>query len=242
MARRRGFGRVRRLPSGNWQAFYADPEGRTELSQTGNVQPVRHAAPHTFKTKQDAEGWLTDEYRLISSGRWKTPEARRTEAAAASMQFGEYAEVWLANRQTKGRPLGARTREAYRQLLDAHILPAFAHVELRAIEPEHVDAWYFTLAPGRPTAQAKAYSLLRTILGTAVDRRLIVHANPARIRGAGRVERARMIVPATTSNSPSWSSTFRTSTGSWCYSPLGANYGTASSSSCVVATLRRRTS
>lgn len=47
----------------------------------------------------------------------------------------------------------------------------------------------------RPTLRAHAYSLLRTILTSAVNDEL-VGANPARIAGAGRTKRAHTIRPA----------------------------------------------
>ena len=194
---RSSFGGVRKLPSGRWQAFYADPDGRTAISKSDTPTPVRHVAPNTFDTKADAEAWLVDERRLISSGEWLSPNERQAARLAAPLTFGEYAEAWLVNRKTKGRPLADRTREHYRALLDAHILPTFEDAALTAITPEHVDRWYELVAVGRPTTRAHAYSLLRTILGTAVDRRLIALANPARVRGAGTTTRARKMKPAT---------------------------------------------
>ena len=47
MAGKRRFGRVRRLPSGRFQARYRGPDG------------VDHPAPTTFGTKTDAEKWRT---------------------------------------------------------------------------------------------------------------------------------------------------------------------------------------
>ncbi len=194
---RRDFGSVRKLPSGRWQAFYADPDGRTAASKSGKVSPVRHSAPNTFETKRDAEAWLVDEYRLISSGAWTSVAERQAAKLAAPLTFGEYAESWLVNRKSKGRPLADRTREHYRALLDAYVLPTFADAPLASITPEMVDRWYELVAVGKDTTRAHAYSLLRTILGTAVDRRLIVLANPARVRGGGTTNRAKKIKPAT---------------------------------------------
>jgi integrase len=97
----------------------------------------------------------------------------------------------------RGKPLAARTLAHYRSLLDAHILPTFGATPLRYITPEAVDHWYALTAPGRPTLQAHAYSLLRTILGTAVDRGLITTANPAKVRGGGSTTRAKKVRPAT---------------------------------------------
>ena len=52
---RRGFGKVRRLPSGRFQASYVGPD------------LARHTAPSTFEAKIDAEHWLAVEHRLIVS-------------------------------------------------------------------------------------------------------------------------------------------------------------------------------
>lgn len=194
---RRGFGRTRKLPSGRWQAFYADPDGRTTISRNGKPTPVRHAAGHTFDTREDAEAWLTDERRLVSAGTWTPPAARKAERRSQKLTFGEYAEAWLVGRKVKGRPIADRTRDGYRDLLDNHILSTFEDVTLADITPEMVDRWYELCAIGRPSTQAHAYGLLRTILGDAVDRGLITSANPARVRGGGSTKRAKKIKPAT---------------------------------------------
>jgi hypothetical protein len=55
---RRGWGRIRRLPSKRWQANYVGPD------------LMRHNAPHTFTAKMDAERWLSDERRLIERDEW----------------------------------------------------------------------------------------------------------------------------------------------------------------------------
>jgi hypothetical protein len=64
MTQSRGFGTLRRLPSGRYQASYAVPDLR------------RHTAPTTFETKLDAEGWLRDEHRMIERDEWAAPAAR----------------------------------------------------------------------------------------------------------------------------------------------------------------------
>lgn len=172
------FGTIRALPSGRVQARYTGPDG------------VRHTAPKTFDTKGDAETWLATKRTDIVRDEW-VPETR-----GRGITFGVYSEAWLDGRRVKGQPLAARTRAHYESLLEAHILPTFDKVQLRHITPEMVDEWYAVTAVGRPTLQAHSYALLRTILGTAVDRNLIRMANPARIRGAGQTERARKVKPA----------------------------------------------
>ena len=103
--------------------------------------------------------------------------------------LGTYAERWLANRKVKGRPLADRTREGYQDLLDRFILPTFGRQPIHRISREDVDAWYDRTAKHTPTYRARAYSLLRTILASAVDDEYLM-VNPAKIRGAGSTPRA----------------------------------------------------
>jgi integrase len=175
---RRGFGYIRKLPSRRYQASYTGPD------------LARHTAPATFTAKQDAEGWLSGEHKLIAAGAW-LPPAERTNAARRRLTFGTYSATWLADRDLK-----PRTRAHYRSLLDRLILPTFSHVALTSITPEKVRGWHALLGAGTPTLRAHAYGLLRTICGTAEGDRLI-DSNPCRIRGAGNTKRVRKIRPAT---------------------------------------------
>lgn len=192
----RGFGNIRKLPSGRHQASYSDPDGRTYLSANGNPRPLRYAAPYTFDSRDDAEAWLADERRMISQGTWTPPPERAAQKLAQVATFGEYAAAWLPSRRVKGRPLAARTRDNYQALLDRHILPTFAALPLPSITPAMVERWHDVTAVGKPTTRAHAYSLLRTILASAVDDGRIATANPARIRGGGSTERVKIIRPA----------------------------------------------
>lgn len=181
---KRGFGQVRKLPSGRYQARYTGPDG------------LRHTAPSTYEARDDAEAWLRAERPLTENPETWEPPKLRAARASKRLTFGEYAEAWLVGRKVKGQPLAARTRDSYRALLDSYVLPTFENVPLTSITPETVDHWYELCAVGKPTTQAHAYSLLRTILGTAVDRGLIKAANPAKVRGGGSAERAKKVKPA----------------------------------------------
>lgn len=189
MAEKRTFGSVERLPSGRYRALYRH-DGR------------KHTAPTTFEDKDTALLWLRNERRAVEDDPlgW-TPPADRAKAAQGARKrrgvtFGDYADSWLTGRRVKGRDLSPRTRAHYRALLDEHILPTFGAVTLTSIEPEDVDAWHALTLPHAPTLRSHAYSLLRSILGTATERRLIP-SNPAKIRGAGNVNRVHKVEPAT---------------------------------------------
>lgn len=177
MGTKRSFGQITRLPSRRYRARYTGPDGDL------------HNAPTTFDSRQDAEAWLTDERRTISAGTWAPP--RRLSERPRAQTFEDYAERWLARRELK-----PRTRGHYRSLLDRQILPTFGQRSLSMITSPDVRDWYDELDRSRPTLRSHAYGLLRTILATAVtDERISV--NPAHIRGAGNVRRARKVRPAT---------------------------------------------
>ena len=176
---RRGWGTVRKLASGNYQASYAwDGE--------------RHNAPNAFADRETGTIWLRNERRLIYEGRW-TPPAERLEVErqaelrklAEQIHFRDYAEQWLEARTNKrGQPLKTRSKADYRRLLKAKINPTFGDMEINNITKPSVQAWYMRYSK-TPTEQASAYALFRTILNSAVEDELIP-VNPCRVKGAGK--------------------------------------------------------
>ncbi len=169
------FGRIRRLPSKRFQASYVGPDG------------LRHVAPSTFTTKQDAEGWLAAKDRLTSSPDWHSPAATR----AARVTLTDYANTWLRQRTLK-----PRTVALYCDLLDRRILPPLGDLHVDQITPALVRDWYSRLDASKPRQRAHAYVLLRTVCTTAVADELLA-ANPCRIRGGGQAKRASETEPAT---------------------------------------------
>lgn len=179
MPEKRAFGNIRKLPSGRYQVRFTDPDGNYIK------------APKTFAAKIDAEAWLTDRRREIDAGLWNSAAVAQPERVT----FGAYAMAWLAGRQVAGRPIKQRTREHYQALLDDHLLDAFGARQLSGITPKDVREWYGATLTDRPTLRSHAYSLLRTIMGSAVNDELI-NSNPCRITGAGRSKRVHRIRPA----------------------------------------------
>jgi integrase len=167
------FGNVRRLPSRRWQARY-------------QVGSDTFAAPATFDTKKDAQAWLARQQTAIADGKTKT-----SSQLAARATFEAYANSWLTH-----RPLKSSTRVLYRRQLDKELIPTWGDRALSSITPTDVRDWHAILLPGKPTERAHLYSLLRTILGTAVADD-VIPANPCRVRGAGQTRRAKPIKPAT---------------------------------------------
>ncbi|HET6909107.1 MAG TPA: tyrosine-type recombinase/integrase [Mycobacteriales bacterium] len=159
---RRRFGRVRKLPSGRWQARYPGPDGRDR------------PAPNTFETKTDAERWLSSVETDLARGQWIDPSASETT-------LRQWSVLWLQNRPD----LKVRTRELYDWLLDKYLLPKIGDVPLGKITPSLVRSWHAEIArAGSPTPVRQAYSLLRAMLSTAVADEVILR-NPCSIKGAG---------------------------------------------------------
>lgn len=180
---RRGFGAIRTLPSKRVQATYLGPDQQ------------RHSAPFTFETRMDAEAWLAAERRRTHEEDW-TPPKDRDAARRGVMTLAEYAPGVVDRRRVRGEPLRLRTKALYLGLLHRVILPDLGRYPLRQITPEIIARWYDRLDPKRPTRRAHAYSLLRTVLGQAVEERLIP-VSPCQVRGAGKANRVRDIRIAT---------------------------------------------
>ena len=179
MARKRSFGNIRELPSGRYQVRFTDPNGNE----------VR--APKTFADRIDAEAWLTDRRREIDAKLWNPAVVAKPD----KITFGAFASAWLAGRQVAGRPIKTRTREHYQAILDDHLIEVFGNRQLTSIKPKDVRDWHSTTLVDHPTMRSHAYSLLRTIMASAVNDELI-DANPCRITGAGRAKRVHKIRPA----------------------------------------------
>jgi integrase len=181
MTNGRRFGSVRRLPSGRFQVRYTGPDGRSYTARTSANKP------QTFSTATAAWQWLSRTDADIQRSMWVPPGS---SVVQQPLTFGEYSAAWL-----RVRELSPSTRPLYNQLLRDWLLPTFKNVPVEAITPAQVTQWHAYLATG-PTAKSHAYSLLRTILNTAVDEDVITKS-PCKIRGAGQVQPAKKIEPAT---------------------------------------------
>lgn len=166
MAGKRGFGSVRKLPSGRWQARYRGPDGQ--------MRP----APRTFATKKSAEQWLSTTEVQILQGDWIDPE--RSKVTVAS-----YVQRWIDQRPG----LRPKTVGLYEWLLQKHIEPTeLGDTELGRLTTPIVRQWRAERLDSGVSeiATAKAYRLVRAALNTAVDEDKIIPRNPCRVRGADK--------------------------------------------------------
>lgn len=163
---KRRFGRIRRLPSGRWQARYPGPDG------------IDHPAPETFATKTDAEVWLARKELEILDDEWTNPDDGK-------VSFKEYGSAWV-NERPGLRP---KTVQLYEGLLRLHLVPTFGNFSVNEIKAAHVRKWRKTLLDNGvgPVTVAKAYRLLKAIMNTAVEDKMI-KSNPCQIKGGGKEE------------------------------------------------------
>jgi integrase len=180
VAARRGFGKVRKLRSGRWQASYVH-DGR------------RHNAPSTFQAKTDAAGWLAAQQTDIARGTWGKPAPART---AAVPTFAQYAARVITHRASNG--LRPNTERKYRGLLAGHLVPAFGPARIDQITVAGVNEWFASYGRRTPGARANAYRLLTSVMKAAIDEGLR-ESNPCRVRGGSAdPRRAHDIEAATT--------------------------------------------
>ncbi|HEY1818926.1 MAG TPA: site-specific integrase [Trebonia sp.] len=160
---RRGFGQIRKLPSGKFQASFIPPGGGR-----------RQNAPNTFTTKTDAKRWLKKVESDLARGTWLNDEI-------GSLAFGIYARSWLRD-NTK---IGPRYRETCTRNLRLHLAP-LEDIQLRALTPPVIREWYASAMRGKGggTSIQQSYRFLHAVLSTAV-RDGAIPVNPANIPGAG---------------------------------------------------------
>ncbi|OBG89401.1 integrase [Mycobacterium sp. E802] len=179
---RRSWGKIRTLRSGQLQASYVHTDGR------------RYYAPNTFTAKMDAEGWLSNERKLIELGEWTPPEDRLAAKSVQSITVREYAAKWLSERD-----LAPKTRHLYGELLDSRILPTLGDEMMRALTPADIRAWWVGLNAEKktPTRNTHTYQLLRAIFNTARDDKVVTE-NPCQIKSAAKPPKPRDVQVLTT--------------------------------------------
>ncbi|MVO87890.1 hypothetical protein GPA10_24815 [Streptomyces sp. p1417] len=133
-----------------WRCKYKAPVGHTPawLTEPG------------FPTKRTAEEWGAEQEAAIRAGVWIDPKKMRTP-------FGEFARIFMAARQKRGRTNGTRW-----DLLEGHIFPKWEHTPLMTVTWFDVDTWQMGIKDS--TKAGHCVSLMSTILTGAVDARYLV--------------------------------------------------------------------
>src|SRR5664279_3462663 len=157
-----------------------ETRGRFKVRYTGPDRQI-HRAGITFTTRERAQGWLSEERKLIELHEWTPPSLRRAQVHKDELTLDEFARDWIAKRLVRGRPLKDRTREHYLDIHQRWFTPLH-DLQLASITQADIDRWYHGL-PAAPTMRSHAYSLLKAIYRTAVTRKL-VEESPVDVEGA----------------------------------------------------------
>ncbi len=152
-------------------------------------------AKGSFDNRQDALGWLDRESARTSRG---TVDPDRLKPALLPITFREFADAYVNTRRhpRNGAQIKPSTIAGYQRLIDTR-MQRFHELNLADVTPDLVRAWYSDeTASGRLTQAARAYGLLRAILGQAVEDGR-VERNPASIRGASKAQTGKNVNPPT---------------------------------------------
>ncbi|MGH3484753.1 MAG: tyrosine-type recombinase/integrase [Nocardioidaceae bacterium] len=151
--KRRRFGSVRRLPSGQYQASYAAPDGQ------------RLTAPTTFARKAEAERFLSEVELNMHAGRWADP--RRGQISV---------EQWAAQWMRSATHLKPKTRVSYESLVRRLIVPRLGRTPLSDLRPMRIREWVADLSRDglSPSRIRQGYRLLSQMMTTAQLDGLIV--------------------------------------------------------------------
>lgn len=157
MSSRRQFGRVRKLPSGRYQARYLDPRNNKDTP-----------APSTFATKSEATRWLATVEADLSRG-------ELLDQRQAKRSFSDWSQEWLDGLQVK-----ASTYQQYESSLRVHVLPEFGHRWIGSISHTECASFIVGLeAKGHgPSVIANARKVLRLVFALA-ERSDAIRRNPA---------------------------------------------------------------
>lgn len=181
-----GFGQIRILRSGRFQAQYKAPDG------------AYYKAPNTFEFEDLAERWLSDEQHRIrvaelTNTAWKSPQAREQEGITVS----ELIDLWLDNSPTLTKE---SSRASHRRRLNARVLQAsfpgfesLANEEVVSVDRTRIARWWQEVKkqwPDQQPTNVGAYKNLHTAFNYARDVLGIIEANPVQIKGATAVPRS----------------------------------------------------
>ena len=120
-----------------------------------------------FKTKKEAERALAKALTDVDDGTFTRPDM--TTVAS-------YLGAWLAGLDRK-----PATLEAYRRVVDSHLVPALGRLRMQHLTPPHIKAVYRSLQDDKglsPTTVQLVHQVLSKALSDAVNDGLLA-ANPA---------------------------------------------------------------
>lgn len=185
----RSWGRVEKLPSGNYRASFKAPNGK------------RYKAPHTFKEKKDANAWLNRNKAEIDKAeangiKWISPEEKEQLEQQNSITMKQLIDIWLTESESIKKE---STRQVHRRRMNSRVLNhPLAQMPVSKVTRHVVKEWWkytTTTYPEQPTTNRAAYTCLKTAFEHA---RLemtpaLVDVNPVEVKGATKRPKSKNI-------------------------------------------------
>lgn len=182
------FGNTRQLPSGRWQARY-------------RYRGQDYKAPDTFKTRKIAEGWLSQEKKLIDLDAWIPPQERLALQEKHQQEKELTVGRWISHYH-KTLKIKTSTAQTYLRTITNRILAPVApgdqvdditrlkDIPLVELTKKDVYQWWDAIERtyDTPETNRKAYVRLKSACMEAVRRELIP-ANPVDIPATARTHR-----------------------------------------------------
>lgn len=179
---RRTWGAIRKIRT-RFYAHYTGPDG------------AKHTPGASFATRQQAEGWLADERRLIDLKAWTPPATRRIQAETRGITVGQWMETHLDMLTHRADPIRESTAQTYRRTIENRIthpsvtrVQALARMPVSTVTKADIYRWWDEVSmayPDTPETNSKAYVRLRAAFREAVNRDMI-DVNPVDVPAATR--------------------------------------------------------
>lgn len=185
----RSWGRVEKLPSGNYRASFKAPNGK------------RYKAPHTFKEKKDANAWLNrnkaDIDKAEANGiKWISPAEKEKLEQQNSITVEQLIDLWLTESDSITKE---STRQVHRRRMNSRVLNhPLAQMPVAKVTRHTIKEWWkytTTTYPEQPTTNRAAYTCLKTAFEHA---RLemtpsLVDVNPVEVKGATKKPKTKIL-------------------------------------------------
>ena len=139
----------------------------------------------TFARKREAELWLARQSAAIQTGEFIDP-------STSAKPFCDLVETWERTRAAK---LAPKTRERYKSVTRAHLLPAFGSTPLGKLTRSDIKE-YFAALDASPGTARKIQVVLSSILSEGVELGLLRENPAARLRLASPPRRDMTILTA----------------------------------------------
>lgn len=152
--------------------------------RTDTSEGRKHHSKGGFRTKKDAQDFLTDVMAAIRGGVFAEP---------TKVTVGDFlTERWLPARKMSLRP---STYASYQTAINRHVIPELGHVQIQQLSPDRLDRFYASLVAGGLSAKTvrNIHGLLHKALRDAVRKNLVPRnvadaADPPKLHRANRDE------------------------------------------------------